>query len=129
MLFSGIKLCFVKLLEISSCDVNEFTCKDGQCIAAGFYCDSIADCEDGSDEENCLMCHGAGEVPCKPLNKCLAIVSVCDGTMDCPDGSDENDCRAKVHCEPDEFTCNNYECIPKVFTCMYFCILFFIWYR
>ncbi|KAJ8974813.1 hypothetical protein NQ317_010540 [Molorchus minor] len=100
--------------SVSTCDVNEFTCKYGQCITASFYCDSIPDCEDGSDEINCLVCDSTKQLACKDLNECLPSTTHCDGKKDCPDGSDERNCPPKVDCEPNEFACGNFECIPKV---------------
>ncbi|XP_050504790.1 prolow-density lipoprotein receptor-related protein 1 isoform X2 [Diabrotica virgifera virgifera] len=103
--------------ETSPCEINEFTCKNGQCIASRYYCDSIKDCDDGSDEFNCVTCDPATEVPCKPRDECLPKSVVCDGKVNCPDGSDEKDCGPKIECEPEEFNCSNFECIPKEFVC------------
>lgn len=99
---------------MSACEINEFTCKSGECIGLGLYCDSIQDCTDGSDEVNCTVCDPEREIACRTLNACLPRSLRCNGKTDCPDGSDERDCEPKIECEPDEFRCNNSECIPKV---------------
>lgn len=99
--------------EVNTCDLNEFTCKNSQCIPLSYYCDSIEDCDDGSDELNCPVCHPPNQIFCAPLSQCLSSSVRCDGTKDCPDGSDERDC-GKQPCDVGEFACSNFECIPKV---------------
>ncbi|XP_066143818.1 prolow-density lipoprotein receptor-related protein 1 [Euwallacea fornicatus] len=102
--------------KVNTCDVNEFTCKDGQCVPLYFYCDTIKDCHDGSDEIDCIQCNPETQIVCKPRSDCLPSASRCDGKIDCPDGTDERDC-GKKDCEINEFTCANFECIPKMFRC------------
>ena len=36
-----------------TCDPEQFTCSNGQCIPQGWICDDSEDCNDGSDEQNC----------------------------------------------------------------------------
>lgn len=41
------------ILGLSSCKYDEFMCSDGQCIEDHRRCDTVADCEDQTDEQNC----------------------------------------------------------------------------
>ena len=47
-------------------------------------CDGIKDCNDGSDESNCLRCCDGTQID---------MAKKCDGKFDCPDGSDEMYCQ------------------------------------
>ena len=40
---------------VVSCQQKHFTCKDGTCIVDIYKCDSIDDCFDASDEDNCFL--------------------------------------------------------------------------
>ena len=40
-----------------TCDPEQFTCSNGQCIPQGWICDDNEDCVDGSDEQNCSKYH------------------------------------------------------------------------
>ena len=42
-------------LKMSSCDDNEFTCWDGECVPMEARCDQVFDCSDQSDERECQM--------------------------------------------------------------------------
>ncbi|KAM7439112.1 Low-density lipoprotein receptor-related protein 6 [Porites harrisoni] len=76
-----------------TCDPEQFTCSNGQCIPQGWICDDSEDCNDGSDEQNCPKCP-KDEVRCDG-GKCISVTKLCDGNTDCEDGSDEeqDNCR------------------------------------
>ena len=43
------------------CDLDEFTCKNGECVKQRKVCDNTTDCSDGSDEPEHCHCHLLGE--------------------------------------------------------------------
>ena len=74
------------------CQNNHFTCNDGTCVLSMYQCDSIFDCWDNSDEENCDMnlCDNCKNhyvsIPCLLGGTCEAgeistipTHSICDG--------------------------------------------------
>ncbi|XP_063959794.1 low-density lipoprotein receptor-related protein 2-like isoform X2 [Lytechinus pictus] len=86
--------------ECESCD--GFVCPTSDelnCIPDSWYCDSILDCSDGSDESNCTGCP-YGLYPCYfDESICYNYTAVgCDGNYDCPGGSDEYNCTGCFAC-------------------------------
>ncbi|XP_055932804.1 uncharacterized protein CG3556-like [Argiope bruennichi] len=82
------------------CSEYEFPCDNGDCIDARFWCDSVEDCSDGSDEK---YCRKAGLFNRDPNNctsnyfrcsngPCIPIIGRCNGFPDCEDSSDERNC-------------------------------------
>ena len=69
----------------------QYYCKNGQCLTSemlggknNVVCDGIKNCNDGSDESNCLRCCDGTQID---------MAKKCDGKFDCPDGSDEMYCQ------------------------------------
>nr|XP_022327914.1 low-density lipoprotein receptor-related protein 1-like isoform X1 [Crassostrea virginica] len=86
------------LITLPVCPDSKFTCRSGECINLSARCNRYQDCQDKSDEENCLNCVG---VQCDS-GLCLWSWSpLCDGMVDCPDLSDEVNCASdsKIQCE------------------------------
>ena len=79
------------------CRDYEFQCGDTSCIWAGFVCNGVEDCSDGSDEGILGGCNYAAfnycpeDTPfqCVEDGSCLQETKKCNGILDCPDGSDE----------------------------------------
>ncbi|XP_024084029.1 G-protein coupled receptor GRL101-like isoform X2 [Cimex lectularius] len=99
----------------ADCAQEEFRCQNGQCVPIGSRCNMYTDCWDKTDE---IGCH---EVPCeeyrcKEGGQCVSNSSNCDFFLDCLDGSDEDNCTF-VDCGPDEFRCQNGQCVDKKQRC------------
>jgi hypothetical protein len=77
---------------LTDCAEGEVMCDVSRCIPQSKICDGETDCDDHSDESNCVAC-AATEISCD--NKCFPSSKRCDGTPDCRDGSDERNCPGK----------------------------------
>lgn len=96
---------------IENCEVQgeggeDFVCGDGEMIPDSWVCDGFDDCQDASDEVDCV------ELECADGSGTYMEGDRCDGFSDCPDASDELDCPGFVECAdgngsvPESFECD-----------------------
>jgi len=69
----------------------------GTCIPSMLVCNLKHDCNDGSDEAQCVnvTCQ-PNQFVCADNSRCIPAVWRCDGSEDCADGSDEKTCASLV---------------------------------
>lgn len=55
-------------------------------------CDDEEDCNDASDEKNCVKQCPPTHFQCESDKSCIKRLFRCDGDVDCEDASDEKNC-------------------------------------
>ncbi|CAB3366798.1 Hypothetical predicted protein [Cloeon dipterum] len=103
------------------CNEWQFTCNNKKCIPSWWKCDSVNDCGDNSDEQDCWADASTTRKPPKPsptppsgtclLNQfrcydgtCILETWVCDGVADCTHDEDEEHC-GQAGCLSDQYAC------------------------
>lgn len=80
-------------LKFPDCPADYFRCKTGgKCIMNILVCDDEEDCNDASDEKNCVKQCPPTHFQCESDKSCIKRLFRCDGDVDCEDASDEKNC-------------------------------------
>ena len=97
------------------CEENEWKCSTSkQCLSETLVCDGIVNCDDGSDELDCLY---SSPNPTSAIYEecdhscdsdvCIKSDHLCDGVSDCLDNSDEDGCDKDNGCDVDNGGCEH----------------------
>ncbi|PAV64710.1 hypothetical protein WR25_24104 [Diploscapter pachys] len=110
--------------DINHCQGFGFHCvnEPSKVVSSSLRCNGISNCDDGSDEENCLDCQTP--FSCRLLSDnstsnlvCLNGAQLCDGIFHCQDKFDETFyCRSE--CREGEHKCGGQDlCLPQEALC------------
>ena len=75
------------------CSDSEFACANGHCVSDVYRCDGSNDCQDYSDERDCVCTRQQWQCD---MGMCIESHLRCDGVVQCPDLSDEADCDCPI---------------------------------
>ncbi|KAM4018128.1 low-density lipoprotein receptor-related protein 3 isoform 1-T1 [Anomaloglossus baeobatrachus] len=99
----GFRLSYIRgKMGLTSCPTDEFLCGNGKCIPNNWRCNSVDECGDDSDEQNCTnpfteirtsLCP-MGTFACSSAHstQCMANELRCNSVKDCVSGVDEENC-------------------------------------
>ncbi|XP_036446909.1 atrial natriuretic peptide-converting enzyme isoform X2 [Colossoma macropomum] len=90
---------------------DSFLCATGICVPRKLVCNGFNDCDDWSDEADCICADG--EFSCG-TGRCVNVSLLCDGYDDCGDLSDEHNCKCDL---VKEHRCGEGRCIPPEWLC------------
>ena len=96
------------ITKISGCMSDQFTCADGQCVPITARCNSVRNCRDGSDEQNC----GNNSYP--GLYFCCFIIVL---YLSCLLNYVISDVFVSIGCSSSQFTCANGQCVSLTARC------------
>ena len=54
-MFALMPCIYIHVYSTATCDSDEFTCDNRECIDQSYRCDQYDDCGDNSDEDGCGM--------------------------------------------------------------------------
>lgn len=108
--------------ETAKCEMDQWRCNDGNCIASYAVCDGFPDCTGKEDESSCHndTFGGCPEAmhKCGPSRVCIPREKWCDKKFDCPNRADEADCGPikPMECNSGQMKCAD-DCVPLFKQC------------
>jgi len=97
----------------------EWVCNSGEYIPERERCNGRRDCQDASDEQNCMdhECNIDYQFKCMNTGACPYVGDLCNGQNDCGDNSDESACPSSRCLPGKHFNCSNNRCIDYGSVC------------
>ncbi|GAV05830.1 hypothetical protein RvY_15901 [Ramazzottius varieornatus] len=106
-------------INSSACTSDQFHCvSEDRCISSLARCNGVSECEDRSDENECLDCGQNFRCSKEPgLSECIPVGLVCDGLQDCQNGRDEQSCTQNFCQASGMFQCVTGYCLENSSRC------------